>query len=252
MLAISTGTASTSYRLRTGTQTDAAATLRIAGRVAPRRGLGVRLVATGERLGWRTRTGTPPTAPMTAPTTDRFGGAIGVGLTQALREQRTPGLNVGVAIDAEYATGLVVRGGLGLRRTTSAPQADGGVGLVAGWDLDVLSLRAHARYLRPLAGDDDAGSAIDLGLGISSRFDWSKMDPGRQWPLELWLDARQRAALAGGARDLTFAGGLNFLPSEGLYRVGVEVVTTRERLAGGAAVDGRALLLNVERPWGTY
>ncbi len=202
---------------------------------------GYRLRLGGQKLGWRVGDAMGPTADT--------GGMVALGFTQGLawlsRRSR-----LSATLDAEGATGLAVRGGLGMRTTDVGARAVGAAGLALGMESRVGSLRAHARVLQALTSDPAWSTAIEVGAGIATRFDWPRFHG--PLPLEVWADLRERRAVDRDTREREVAAGLSWVRTEDFSRVGITAIATEEHFADGTRGTGRAVLVQLDRPFGSF
>ncbi|MCW5808496.1 MAG: hypothetical protein KIT31_39460 [Deltaproteobacteria bacterium] len=204
----------------------------------PERTMRVRM--TGQRLGWRIgdRLG--------APTSDT-GGTLLVGFTETLhRFSRFSKL--AATADVEGAAGLGLGRRLGFHTADVSARAVGAAGLAIGLGKGVGALRGHARVLRTLTDDPAWSTAYDVGAGVTTRFDWPGF--GGPWPIEVWVDVRERRAFRGDARERELTTGINYVRNDGFSRIGIAAVATEERRGDGTTGAGRALLFHFERPVG--
>jgi hypothetical protein len=177
------------------------------------------------------------------------GGAVALGITRVLGTVPLGKMPIAVTLDGEMARGPAARSGLGLRtfdddgtRSTIAP------GLAGAWDFYAGSIRTHARYLRTREdASASAPDAIELGAGASMRINWGGKFWGGTWPLEAWIDVRYRRGLGDRhAREHEWRGGLDYTPPRWLDRVGVQLVSTRDRMDDDRGVNGLAMLITVQ------
>ncbi len=221
----------------------------------------LRLRLTGQRLGWRTGDAAARLpdgldaggtgADTDADADDRaIGGSVALGYSETLRwfSHRS---KLAATVDVEGATGLAVRGGLGLRSHDTSARAVGAAGLALGLDRRVGGLRAHARLLRALTADPAWSSAVEVGVGVATRFDWPRFHG--PWPIEVAIDLRERRGLGdgGGARERQLTTGVGYAPDRGFSRIGLFGVATEERMADGTTGRGRVLMVRFDRPFGS-
>lgn len=205
----------------------------------------LRLRMMGQRLGWRVGDDAAAVAGGVA-----TGGSVALGYSETLRwlSRRS---KLAATVDVEGATGLGVRAGLGLRTRDTSARAIGAAGLALGLDGRVGGLRAHARVLRALTADPGWSSAVELGVGVATRFDWPRFHG--PWPIEVAIDLRERRGLGdgGAARERELSTGIHYAPARGFSRIGLVGVATDERMADGTIGRGRALFAQLDRPFGS-
>jgi hypothetical protein len=210
----------------------------------------IRLRVDLQRLGWRVDAADVATRgadTMRAPTADT-GGKVALGYTETLL-WFTRWSKLAATIDAEGTRGLDVRGGLGLRTLDTSTRAVGAAGLAVGIHTRAGGIRGHARVLQALTSDPGWTSAIEVGAGIATRFDWPRFHG--PWPIEVWADLRERRATDGAARERELATGINYVPKKGFSRIGIVAVTSREQLADGTTGTARTLVFQLDRPFGS-
>jgi hypothetical protein len=195
----------------------------------------MRLRVMGQQLGWRVGDD------LGVAEAD-LGGSVALGYTESLHwfSYRS---KLAATVDVEGATGLGVRGGLGLRTTDVSARAVGAAGLALGLDGRAGGLRAHARVLHALTADAGWDYAAEVGVGVATRFDWPGLDG--PWPIEAWIDVRERRGLGASeaARERELTTGLSYVPAKGFARIGVVGTATDERLADGVTGRGRTLMV---------
>jgi hypothetical protein len=248
------GAASETLRSASGERSEAAAVLGFEFRFPlsldlddpPQRAL--RFRASVQRLGWRVSDPRPGIQLLDAanPPTTETGGSIALGYTETLI-WFSRWSKLAATLDAEGASGLGVRGGLGLRTLDTSTRAVGAAGLALGIHTRAGGLRGHARVLQALTSDPGWSRAVEFGGGIATRFDWPRFRG--PWPIEVWADLRERRG--GDAREREVTTGLGYVAPSGFSRLGIVAIATRERLADGTTGVGRALMFQFARPFGS-
>jgi hypothetical protein len=196
----------------------------------------------GQHLGWRAGDR------MDAPASDA-GGSVTLGYTESL-VWLSRFSKLSATFDAEGATGLGLGPRLGLHTADVSSRAVGAAGLALGLRSRLGGLRAHARVLRALTADPAWETAVDVGAGVATRFDWPGF--GGPSPVEVWIDARERRGIGGEARarERELTTGINYVRKDGFARIGLAAIVTEQQRADGTTAVGRAVMFQFDRPFG--
>ena len=213
----------------------------------------LRLRENGQQLGWRVGDRMSASGARVAgdlPGTADSGGSIALGYTETLL-WFSHWSRLAATLDAEGATGLGVRGGLGLRTLAVSSRAVGAAGAALGIHTRVVGLRGHARVLQALTSGLGWSRAVEVGAGAATRFDWPRFHG--PWPIELWVDVRDRRGTGADAhaREREVTTGINYVRADGFSRIGIVAIASDERLTDGSRGAGRALMVRLDRPFGS-